>query len=223
MKRVFSVLLLLVLLFNLSACKKAEEKYEPANTNSIVVENGTSSVVKQKKKENKKTTSSEKSNSSLPAHSSSSSKTVYTSSKVTEKTNGNYNGWYFKHLSVDQKKVYKIIDTAVYNMKTGYINLGKVKYEDILLAFKSVLYDRPEYFWLSNEYIIKTNKKTKEYYIGFSEIKGEKVDYICNKKERQIMESKMETAFSKIKKLCAGVSSDYKKRTYSSRLVNRTH
>ncbi|MDD4699210.1 MAG: hypothetical protein PHV07_02995, partial [Oscillospiraceae bacterium] len=59
-----------------------------------------------------------------------------------------YEKRYYKNLDVKTQEVYRIIDNAVYQMQTGYIDLGRCTYAQVVLAYDSVRHDRPEYYWM---------------------------------------------------------------------------
>ncbi len=61
----------------------------------------------------------------------------------------------FCNLTDIQKSLYIIMDNAVFEMQTGYVDLGVCSYRDLELAYFAMRRDRPEYFWLSNEYSLK--------------------------------------------------------------------
>lgn len=208
MKRVLAVCLILLSLFSLSACKKSKGEFEFTSTETVIPQATSSNS-----KYNDDFFKNDISVSSAVSSQNENNSNISSSSVSTnnDKVNPDLNGWYFKNLSVEQKRIYKVIDTAVYNMKSGYINLGKSKYEDVLLSFKAVLYDRPEYFWLNNEYILKVDKSKKEYSIGLSGVEDKKIEYLCSESQRLIMETEMESAFVEIKKLTASATSDYQK------------
>lgn len=204
MKRFWALILCFFMFFNLSACKKNGKGF--SFTQNKVNDTYSDSSSSNKYHEDFFKTES-KVNISNNNSSDNSSESRSSNPSSTDRENEDLSGWYFKHCSVAQKEIYKKIDTAVYNMKSGYIYLGKCKYADVLLAFKAVLFDRPEYFWMPQEYVLKAEKGG--YSIAFS---GEgNVSYLCSKEARIIMETEMETSFLEIKRLCNTAENDYQK------------
>lgn len=208
MKRAAAVLLCLCLVFCLSSCKKKKnDRFIFGNSSESVTYDSSSD--KKYNDDYFKNESNSSQSFSEKTETKSQTASAEKPEKSYEKTNEDLSGWYFKHLTVKQKEIYKKIDAVAYNMKTGYFDLGKCEYSDVLLAFKSVVSDRPEYFWLSNNYMLKANKQKNGYLICLS---GDgNVEYLCTHANKVVMETQMESAFLEIKKLCQKVSGDYNK------------
>lgn len=62
----------------------------------------------------------------------------------------------YNQLNQTQKGLYILMDNAVFNMQSGYISLGNATEKDITIAFLALRNDRPEYFWLPTSYALKT-------------------------------------------------------------------
>ena len=62
----------------------------------------------------------------------------------------------YNQLNQTQKGLYILMDNAVFNMQSGYISLGNATEKDITIAFLALRNDRPEYFWLPTSYALRT-------------------------------------------------------------------
>lgn len=212
MKKLMAFILLVVTVLSLSSCENTtpiEEKEALPVVNQSSVSSTVTSAAEKKYNENyfqmgELPETSSFVSSSAPA---SSSKPQPEREEILSLT---YNGYYYKNLSVAQKRIYKLIDAAVFNMTIGYIELGKCNYSDILLAFKAVMQDRPEYFWMSNEYILST-QSNGEYKIAFSGVKGDDMDYLVTRQERSSMQTALSSAYLEVKALADTVPTDYEK------------
>ncbi len=153
--------------------------------------------------------------SSAPQNSSSSSQnpsssTVSNTSSATASNTATADRTFFfyDHLNSEQKRIYKIINSAVAEMKSGMIPLGKASPRDVSLAFTAVRSDYPEYFWMPYSYI--NMLEGDEFLIAFQYDSGfNKVSYLCSKEERKRMESALKTKVAEIKKKAPKNASDY--------------
>lgn len=85
-----------------------------------------------------------------------------------------------------QKSVYIRLDNAVFNMQTGYIDVGECTYRDLEIAYSALRTDRPEYFWLPTVYSLRVVGKRRQ--IRFAEKDG---DWSCTKAQRQRYEEEI--------------------------------
>lgn len=89
----------------------------------------------------------------------------------------------FSELTADQKRIYKLLDTAAFEMETQPIKLGKCEANDIYIAYFAMLSDRPEYFWLPTKYGIESVGKEYSF-----KLVGEGFGYTYTKVERRQVE-----------------------------------
>lgn len=99
----------------------------------------------------------------------------------------------FCNLTDIQKSLYIMMDNAVFEMQTGYVDLGVCSYRDLELAYFAMRRDRPEYFWLSNEYSLKQTGDRR--LIRFAETDG---DWLFSAVERADTEALIRDAVSKL-------------------------
>lgn len=119
---------------------------------------------------------------------------------------GIYNKRYYKNLDTKTQEAYRIIDNAVYNMQTGYINLGNCSYSQAVLAFDAVRHDRPEYYWIPNAYLCNDNDSSN-FQLGIGIASQESTWYLCTKAERNIYDSQIKSALQDLNsKLNSGMS-----------------
>lgn len=66
--------------------------------------------------------------------------------------------FYYSALSNKIKKLYKALCRSIECMADGFIDLDYISDDDISFLITSIKNDRPEYFWLGQDYIINTKK-----------------------------------------------------------------
>lgn len=78
---------------------------------------------------------------------------------ISEERLSEYSSYYYSKLSLDEQKMYVRIDDSV-KAKNKKVFLGLEKNakstEDIIKVITAYFYDNPEYFYISNEYLITT-------------------------------------------------------------------
>lgn len=97
-------------------------------------------------------------------------------------------GYLFRELNAEQQSVYIKIDNAVFNMQTGFIDVGKCSRRDLELVYQCIRRDRPEYFWLPNTYYLQSFGGKMS--IKFADSES---DWFCTADERQEAEGKIKT------------------------------
>lgn len=207
MKRSIIFLLLISLIFTAAACKKTGlTDYGSTYSDPAVY---TTSYTAPSVSSEKTETSSEPTalSSSRSEHSSKNetpetipgkpSSVGETSSQVSiHRPSGDTYYHCYESLSARQKEMYCLMADAIEKMSSGCIWLGKGTSADVAKAFISVRSDRPEFFWLSSEYIVKSSSDGK---VGIV-FEGENgaVSYNCSKSERDTMRAKLEKRVSEI-------------------------
>ena len=97
-------------------------------------------------------------------------------------------GYLFRQLNPTQQSVYIKIDNAVFNMQTGFIDVGKCSQRDLELVYYCVRRDRPEYFWLPMAYYMQSVAGNMS--IKFADSES---DWLCTADERKEAEGKIKT------------------------------
>ncbi len=108
----------------------------------------------------------------------------------------------YNSITANQKEIYKKIYSAAESMPTGFIPLCK-NYDnakkDISIAYRAVLYDNPDIFWLPDTYIVGTASKTQDICIAFDHYADDKrVSYPVSKTERDAKRKELNAATEKI-------------------------
>lgn len=90
----------------------------------------------------------------------------------------------FGNLNELQQSIYIKLDNAIYDMKTGFIDVGVCSYRDLELAYFAVRHDRPEYFWMPRTYSLRVKGEKRQ--IQFAENTD---GWTCTAEERSSIES----------------------------------
>lgn len=99
---------------------------------------------------------------------------------------GKFDRYQYRHLSDEQKRIYILMDNAIYLMKTGNIALGKCNNDDVTVAYYALRNDRPEYFWIpSKYYYISDGGKMS---VCFAE---DDSDWLCTADQRRAYEDEI--------------------------------
>jgi len=119
---------------------------------------------------------------------------------VSEEILARYTEYYFNQLELDEKKLYIRIDEAVRDKKEK-VFLGIHQSEDIAKKISRILeayfYDNPQYYYVSNEYIIST---TNLKVMTFSTLE---LKYLIRKNDEiAINNKKLETAIDSLLSKC---------------------
>ncbi|MEG1886616.1 MAG: hypothetical protein RR177_00675 [Oscillospiraceae bacterium] len=122
---------------------------------------------------------------------------------------GYYEKYYYINLSDRLKRMYRLIDNAIYEMQSGYIELGDCTYQEMVLAFSAVKCDRPEYFWIPNSYICDISSPSK--YIGIAVDSQPKTAYLCTAQQRTTKESEMRNIISQLNEKFTSKTSEYQR------------
>lgn len=117
---------------------------------------------------------------------------------------GPFERWQFSGLSPLQKSIYIKLDNAIFNMQTGFVDVGECEYRDLELAYCALRYDRPEYFWLPTAYTVKTSGKHRK--VQFAE---KELDWYCSKDERSRAEAQIKEVLSEFLRETEPNLSDY--------------
>ena len=121
-----------------------------------------------------------------------------------------YEKLYYKNLDAKTQVVYRIIDDAIYEMKTGYIDLGNCTYSQVFLAFNAVRHDRPEYYWIPNSYFYKDND-SKNMQLGIAIQSEDSTNYLCTKSQRDIYNSQIKSALEELNSNLKSNMSDFER------------
>ena len=186
MKKIFYTLISLILVFQLCACKPLDTLYSAFDEIlSETAANSTVIIIDERVE-------------------------TY---RVNPKTiDDNELAFLFAYLQLDneQKKLYRIIYTAVEEMKTGWIELGACRdsfSHDISIAYQALSTDHPELFWMPYTYLISTRKsggKTNVYIALSHSNNDHSCDYLVNKQQRDEMNKQLEARVSLITAAVSG-------------------
>ncbi len=110
----------------------------------------------------------------------------------------------YKALSEEQQRIYILLDNAVFNMQTGFIELGECSSRDIELAYLALTNDRPEYFWVPKSY--KTRSLGERQEICFAEASD---GWFYTESERKSAESKIKSSLESFLKTVDKADSEY--------------
>ncbi len=207
MKRSIIFLLLISLIFAAAACKKAglTDNGSTYSSPGVYTTSYTAPSVSSEKTETSSEPTAFSSNPSKQPQKNESSSAVSekpssangSSSQVSvHKPSGDTYYHCYEALSDGQKEMYCLMVDAIEKMESGCVWLGRGTSTDVAKAFISVRSDRPEFFWLSSEYIVKSSSDGR---VGIV-FEGENgaVSYNCSKTERDTMRAKLETRVSEI-------------------------
>ena len=61
----------------------------------------------------------------------------------------------YSWLTDEEKSLYIKLDNALFNMQNGFINMGKCSKSVFSKVYLALTNDRPEYFWVPNEYVLR--------------------------------------------------------------------
>ena len=121
----------------------------------------------------------------------------------------------YKAISAEQQRIYRIIHSALKNVKTEWISLGNCRSDylaDIAVAYRAVTYDYPEFFWVPYTYVVNKgitgvkiafelneDNSQKKYLVSPDEVEGKQEQ--LNKKVQEIIdkvEKNAETPYEKV-------------------------
>lgn len=122
-------------------------------------------------------------------------------------------------LTKEQRRIYCILLTAANKMTTGWISLGNCKstYQtDISVAYRAVMSDYPDLFWLPSSYFLgNRGKPYSDVLIAFCyHTDDSNCDYIIRTGDRDKMKSELETVVSSIIDGAKNFDSVYEKELY---------
>ena len=101
----------------------------------------------------------------------------------------------YKALNDLQKSIYIKLDNALYNMQEGFVPLGACEQRDVELAYYAVRNDRPEYFWVPNEY--KLRSKDNSFELSFADKTS---DWVYSKEQRAGLEREIKAELAEFLK-----------------------
>lgn len=117
---------------------------------------------------------------------------------------GRFDRAQYKALNDLQKSIYIKLDNALYNMQEGFVPLGECEQRDVELAYYALRNDRPEYFWIPNEYSLRSNGN------GFDFRFVEKdSDWVCSEKQRAEFEREIKAELAEFLKTVGDEDTEY--------------
>ena len=117
---------------------------------------------------------------------------------------GRFDRAQYKALNDLQKSIYIKLDNALYNMQEGFVPLGECEQRDVELAYYALRNDRPEYFWIPNEYSLRSNGN------GFDFRFVEKdSDWVCSEKQRAELEREIKAELAEFLKTVGDEDTEY--------------
>ncbi|MBE6727734.1 MAG: hypothetical protein E7562_03700 [Ruminococcaceae bacterium] len=118
----------------------------------------------------------------------------------------------FRKLNSEQKRLYRLILTAVQQMTDGFIDLGSCKQTyntDISIAYQAVSNDHPELFWMPYSYLINNKgSKTKPRAMIALSYTGNKhsCSWLINKSEKEYMTTVLNDTVNELVSNASGLS-----------------
>jgi len=129
----------------------------------------------------------------------------------------------YKSLNATQKEIYKKIYSACEEMPSGYVRICK-EYSnavtDITIAYRAVLNDNPDIFWMPDTYVI--GKKSRKGYIKkdiclafeYKKSNGKTAKYIVTRKERDKMRKQLNQVVDTVVANAAKLEGEFEKEKY---------
>jgi len=131
---------------------------------------------------------------------------------------GTYEKLYYKNLDAKTQAVYRYIDDAIFEMRTGYIDLYNCTDSQVFLAFNAVRHDRPEYYWMPNAYLYDKNNMK----LGIAIESEDSTDYLCTEEQREIYDRQIKSALEDLNLHLSSNISEYERElAVHDWLVNR--
>ncbi len=126
---------------------------------------------------------------------------------------------YYDCITKEQRRIYSVLLTAANKMTTGWISLGNCKntyQDDISVAYRALMSDYPDLFWLPSSYFLgNRGKPYSDILIAFCyHNDGGNCDYIIKKDDKNKMKTELETVVSDIVQGVKGLESIYEKELY---------
>lgn len=111
----------------------------------------------------------------------------------------------YNTLNSKQKKIYRILYSAANEMTDGYFSVGK-NYDgvktDISLAYKALIYDHPEFFWMPSVYLVSKKDNIispADAVVSFNRSTGKtSASYLVKKSERDKMQAELDKKVDEI-------------------------
>lgn len=110
----------------------------------------------------------------------------------------------YKALNDLQKSIYIKLDNALYNMQEGFVPLGECEQRDVELAYYALRNDRPEYFWVPNEY--KLRSKDNSFELSFADKSS---DWVYSEKQRAELEREIKAELSEFLKTVSAEEGEF--------------
>ena len=110
----------------------------------------------------------------------------------------------YQQLDKEQKRIYKLIYSAVEKMQKGWIELGISRdsfSSDVAIAYQALNHDHPELFWMPYTYLLSSTEKSGSLYayIALSHSKdGYSCNYLIDADALQSMKNEFESKISEI-------------------------
>lgn len=120
-----------------------------------------------------------------------------------------FGGYLFGQLNAEQQSIYIKIDNAVFDMQTGFIDVGTCSQRDLELVYQCLRRDRPEYFWLPSSYYLQSVGDNMS--IKFADTES---DWLCTAKERETAETKIKNELTKLKNKLPKTASEFEIELY---------
>lgn len=110
-------------------------------------------------------------------------------------------------LNAKQKEHYSKLYSMAVDMTEGFINLGATYADinnDVAVAYRALLYDFPELFWMPSTYAIGDNGKNETCVAFKFSQNGQSSDYLIQKSQKAGMEAQLNAAVNAILSKCNG-------------------
>lgn len=117
---------------------------------------------------------------------------------------GRFDRAQYKALTDRQKDIYIKLDNALYNMQEGFVPLGECEQRDVELAYYALRNDRPEYFWVPNEYKLRSAGNSFE--LSFASSPS---DWEYSEKERGELESEIKAELTEFLKTVSAEETEF--------------
>lgn len=135
----------------------------------------------------------------------------------------------YSTLTDTQKRMYRIMLTAADKMIVGFFNLGRTGKDyanDVAMAYRAIMCDHPEFFWLPTNYVIskRGSESNPEALAAFSyESSDASYDYIVSREKRDRMQSELDDAVASYISGLNDINSTFEQELYiHDRLCNET-
>ena len=117
---------------------------------------------------------------------------------------GRFDRAQYRSLNDLQKSIYIKLDNALYNMQEGFVPLGECEQRDVELAYYALRHDRPEYFWVPNEYKLRSAGNSFE--LSFADKTS---DWVYSEKQRAELEREIKAELTEFLKTVSNEDTEF--------------